>query len=62
VALTGHSGMALLVAHLRSDVLAGLPDSIRSVVDRATSLRVEDRYATAWEMSLEIADALESAS
>jgi serine/threonine protein kinase len=60
VALTGHSGMALLVAHLRPEVLAGLPANIRPVVDRATSVRVEDRYASAWEMALEIADALES--
>jgi len=59
VGLTGHTGMMLLVDHLRTGALASLPPGVSKIVDKATSLRVEDRYQTAWEMSLDVADALE---
>ncbi|MEQ1504000.1 MAG: serine/threonine-protein kinase [Myxococcota bacterium] len=59
VGLTGQTGMVLLVDHLRIEALASLPPSISAIVDRSTSLKVEDRYKTAWEMSLDVADVLE---
>jgi serine/threonine-protein kinase len=61
VGLTGQTGMVLLVEHLRTDALAALPPAVAPIVDKATSLRVQDRYKTAWEMSLDLADVLESA-
>lgn len=60
VALTGHTGMLLLVDHLREPALAALPADLRRIVDLATRLRVEERYATAWDMSLDVADALDA--
>lgn len=59
VGLTGQTGMVLLVDHLRSDALAALPPKVAAIVDRATSLRVENRYKTAWEMSLDVADLID---
>jgi eukaryotic-like serine/threonine-protein kinase len=59
VGLTGQTGMMLLVDHLRKSALDALPEAIRPIVDRATSLRVEDRYPTAWEMSLDVGDVLD---
>lgn len=59
VGMTGQTGMVLLVEHLRGEALAALPPPVRPIVDRATSLRVEDRYQTAWEMSLDLGDLLD---
>jgi serine/threonine protein kinase len=59
VGLTGQTGMVLLVEHLRAEALSLLPDFVRPVVDRATSLRAEDRYPSAWAMSLDLADVLD---
>jgi serine/threonine protein kinase len=59
VGLTGRTGVVLLVDHLRTDALAALPEPVRPIIDRATSLRIQDRYRTALEMSLALADALE---
>jgi eukaryotic-like serine/threonine-protein kinase len=59
VGLTGQTGMVLLVDHLRQEALASLPPAIAPIVDKATSLKVEGRYRTAWEMSLDVADVLE---
>jgi serine/threonine-protein kinase len=59
VGLTGQTGMMLLVEEMREQALAALPEHIAPIVDKATSLRVEDRYQTAWEMSLDLADVLE---
>jgi serine/threonine protein kinase len=59
VGLTGKPGMVLLVDHLRKEALAALPPSISRIVDQATSLRMEHRYQTAWEMSMALADVLE---
>jgi serine/threonine protein kinase len=61
VGLTGQTGMVLLVEHLRPKALAALPQAVRSIVDRATRSRPEERYQSAWAMSLDVADALESA-
>ncbi|MEZ4235895.1 MAG: serine/threonine-protein kinase [Myxococcota bacterium] len=59
VGLTGQTGMVLLVEHLRGKALAALPPAIRTIVDRATRVKPEERYPSAWAMSLDVADALE---
>jgi serine/threonine protein kinase len=59
VGLTGQTGMVLLVDHLREEALAGLPSSLRDIVDRATRTRPEERYSSAWLMALDLADVLE---
>jgi serine/threonine protein kinase len=58
VGLTGKPGMVLLVDHLRKEALAALPAPISRIVDKATSLRIEHRYRTAWDMSMALADVL----
>jgi len=58
-ALTGQTGMMLLVDHLRHDALAHMNPAIAAIVDKATSVKVGDRYASAMELSLAIADVLE---
>lgn len=58
--LTGQTGMVLLVEHLRGKALGTLPPSVRGIVDRATRTRPEQRYPTAWAMSLDVGDALEA--
>jgi eukaryotic-like serine/threonine-protein kinase len=58
-ALTGQTGMMLLVDHLRRDALSAMPPRIAAIVDRATSVKAIDRYANAWDLSLDIADVLE---
>jgi len=49
----------LLVDDLRGQALAALPERIAPIVDKATCLKVEDRYQSAWEMSLDLADVIE---
>jgi serine/threonine-protein kinase len=58
VGLTGHSGMTLLVDHLRAEALAALPSPLARIVDRSTALQLQDRYASAYEMAMELADLL----
>jgi serine/threonine-protein kinase len=59
VGLTGKPGMVLLVDHLRKEALAALSPSISRIVDKATSLKMERRYQTAWDMSMALADVLD---
>ncbi len=58
-ALTGQTGMVLLVEHLRPAALASLPIAIARIVDRATDVRATNRYTSALEMALDVADVLE---
>lgn len=57
VSITRKSGMALLVDHMRGDALAMVPRPLRRVVARATAPRPRDRYATASEMAMDLAEA-----
>jgi len=60
VGLTGKPGMMLLVDHLRKEALAALPPPTSRIIDKATSLRIEHRYKSAWDMSLALADVMET--
>lgn len=56
VCVSRQSPMTLLVDHLRSDALQRLPVKLRRIIDRATAPRPEERYSTALEMSLDLAE------
>jgi serine/threonine-protein kinase len=59
VGLTGQTGMVLLVEHLREKALGALPPGVREIVDKSTRSRPEQRYPSAWAMSLDVADAMD---
>jgi serine/threonine protein kinase len=56
VCWTGQPGMLLLIEHLRARSLAAVPPGLREVIDRATRTDPKQRYASAWDMALDLAD------
>lgn len=59
LAITGRRPIELGMGRLDASIFERLPVAVRPVVRRATAHRADDRYPTAREMALEVADAME---